>query len=256
MKRRAALFATEFESFKDAQEFVGDFRECRGSVATLYKSLNDDFSFPAEVAEMLEDTAEAGTGVGDEGAGVADGEVDQPASSFGVSMSGPSVAVFDLCVLWPCEAMEFGNVWEFREVSTGFRARPMFTFGSKAVRRLIGSRFACGRFPPGSFRYKVRDLAPAYMTCMERTKHSPETVWSPDQNFGFLLVPIQGLLERYACLETFVLGVSQVNLRLLWLIAIGFSAGRAMDFGIALLSGAVAWASDSDSLFVEPSGVL
>ncbi|KAF3484935.1 hypothetical protein F2Q69_00053839 [Brassica cretica] len=52
MKRRAALFATEFESFKDAQEFVGDFRECRGSVATLYKSQNEDFSFPAEVAEM------------------------------------------------------------------------------------------------------------------------------------------------------------------------------------------------------------
>ncbi|KAF2550422.1 hypothetical protein F2Q68_00034147 [Brassica cretica] len=118
MKRRAALFATEFESFKDAQEFVGNFRECRGSVATLYKSQNEDFSFPAEVAEMSglmngcahaeslvppiegrvrqlwdsievsEDTAEAGTGVGDEGAGVADGEVDQPASSFGVSMSG------------------------------------------------------------------------------------------------------------------------------------------------------------------------
>uniref|UniRef100_A0A0D3DLI5 Uncharacterized protein n=1 Tax=Brassica oleracea var. oleracea TaxID=109376 RepID=A0A0D3DLI5_BRAOL len=52
MKRRAALFATEFESFKDAQEFVGDFRECRGSVATLYKSQNEDFSFPAQVAEM------------------------------------------------------------------------------------------------------------------------------------------------------------------------------------------------------------
>ncbi|KAF3563539.1 hypothetical protein DY000_02017520 [Brassica cretica] len=107
---------------------------------------------------------------------------------------------------------------------TGFRARPRFTFGSKAVRRLIGSRFACGRFPPGSFRFKVRDLAPAYMTCMERTEHSPETVWSDDQNFRFLLVPIQGLLER------------------------------AMDSGIALLSGAVAWASDSESLFVEPLG--
>ncbi|KAF3484930.1 hypothetical protein F2Q69_00053832 [Brassica cretica] len=37
IKRRVALFATEFESFKDAQEFVADFRECRGSVATLYK---------------------------------------------------------------------------------------------------------------------------------------------------------------------------------------------------------------------------
>uniref|UniRef100_A0A0D3AR30 Uncharacterized protein n=1 Tax=Brassica oleracea var. oleracea TaxID=109376 RepID=A0A0D3AR30_BRAOL len=95
--------------------------ECRGSVATLYKSQNEDFSFLAEVAEMSglmngcahakslvppiegrvrhvrqlwdsievsEVTAEAGTGVGDEGAGVADGEVDQPVSSFGISMSG------------------------------------------------------------------------------------------------------------------------------------------------------------------------
>ncbi|KAF2533397.1 hypothetical protein F2Q70_00030518 [Brassica cretica] len=118
MKRMAALFSTEFESFKDAQEFVCDFHECRGSVATLYKSQNEDFSFPAEVAEMSglmnkcahaeslvpliegrvrqlwdsievsEDTAESGTGVGDKGAGVADEEVDQPASSFGVSMSG------------------------------------------------------------------------------------------------------------------------------------------------------------------------
>ncbi|KAF2580580.1 hypothetical protein F2Q68_00005419 [Brassica cretica] len=93
-------------------------RPCRGSVATLYKSQNEDFSKPAEVAEMSglmngcahaeslvppiegrvrqlwdsievsEDTAKAGTGVGDEGVGVADGEVDQPASSFGISMSG------------------------------------------------------------------------------------------------------------------------------------------------------------------------
>ncbi|KAF3549359.1 hypothetical protein DY000_02008434 [Brassica cretica] len=102
----------------------------------------------------MAEEAEAGTGVGDEGDGVADGEVDQPASSFGVSMSG---------------------------------VRPRFTFGSKAVRRLIGSRFACGRFPPGSFRFKVRDLAPANMTCMERTEHSPETVWSADPNFRFLV---------------------------------------------------------------------
>ncbi|KAF2617823.1 hypothetical protein F2Q68_00039770 [Brassica cretica] len=36
MKRRAALFASEFESFKDAQKFVGDFCECCGSVATHF----------------------------------------------------------------------------------------------------------------------------------------------------------------------------------------------------------------------------
>ncbi|KAF3492823.1 hypothetical protein DY000_02053577 [Brassica cretica] len=40
------------------------------------------------------------------------------------------------------------------------------------------------------------------------------------------------------------------------LTKIWFSAGRAMDSGITLLPGAVAFASDSESLFVEPSGVL
>ncbi|KAF2606122.1 hypothetical protein F2Q68_00044321 [Brassica cretica] len=101
------------ESFKDAQDYVGDFRECRGSVGTLWKSQNADFSFLSEVAEMSglmdgcgqaesmvppiegrirelwepievsEDTTEAGADAADEG-----GEVDQPADSFGVSMSG------------------------------------------------------------------------------------------------------------------------------------------------------------------------
>ncbi|KAF3584198.1 hypothetical protein F2Q69_00030861 [Brassica cretica] len=43
--------------------------------------------------------------------------------------------------------------------------------------------------------------------------------------------------------------------------AVPFGVGNlmlrwAMDYGIASLSGAVARASDSESLFVEPSGVL
>ena len=44
------------------------------------------------------------------------------------------------------------------------------------------------------------------------------------------LVPIQGLLERYACLETLVLGVSQVNLLLLWLIASESGDRNKMSF--------------------------
>ena len=35
LARRATLFDAEFRSFKDAQDYVGDFRECRGSVGTL-----------------------------------------------------------------------------------------------------------------------------------------------------------------------------------------------------------------------------
>ncbi|KAF2593526.1 hypothetical protein F2Q70_00044035 [Brassica cretica] len=52
LARKATLFDAEFRSFKDAQDYVGDFRECRGSVGTLWKSQNADFSFLSEVAEM------------------------------------------------------------------------------------------------------------------------------------------------------------------------------------------------------------
>ncbi|KAF3548679.1 hypothetical protein DY000_02015130 [Brassica cretica] len=111
LARRTTLFDAEFRSFKDAQDYVGDFRECRGSVGTLWKSQNADFSFLSEVAEMSglmdgcaqaesmvppiegrirelweligvsEDTTEMGADAADEG-----GEVDQPADSFGASI--------------------------------------------------------------------------------------------------------------------------------------------------------------------------
>ncbi|KAL0847172.1 hypothetical protein Bca101_020418 [Brassica carinata] len=119
--RRAESFAAEFQCFKDAQEFVGDFRECRGSVVNLYKSQNPDFSFDSEIAEMKdfmaecahaeslvppveerfrrlwepievsEDTVEAGADENAEGGENAQGvneEVDQPAGFFGISVSG------------------------------------------------------------------------------------------------------------------------------------------------------------------------
>ncbi|KAL0679426.1 hypothetical protein Bca4012_007407 [Brassica carinata] len=40
------------ESFKDAEDYMGDFRKCRSSVGTLWKSQNADFSFLSEVAQM------------------------------------------------------------------------------------------------------------------------------------------------------------------------------------------------------------
>ena len=114
MARRAESFATEFESLKEAQEFVGDFRECRGSVANLHKSQKPGFSFPSEIAEMegfmsecahaeslvppiegrvrklwdpievSEDTVEAEAGGNVEGVNE---EVDQPVTSFGIFTS-------------------------------------------------------------------------------------------------------------------------------------------------------------------------
>ncbi|KAF3600942.1 hypothetical protein F2Q69_00034899 [Brassica cretica] len=100
------------------------------------------------------------------------------------------------------------------------------------------------------------------MTCMERTEHSQETVWSADQNFGFLVLRAmvsssdvrEPLLLRKFPSKNCLKGM-RVWRPLSWVFP-RFSAGRAMDFGIASLSGAVAWASDSELLFVEPSGVI
>ncbi|KAL0734086.1 hypothetical protein Bca4012_010296 [Brassica carinata] len=86
--RRAELFATEFESLKEAQEFVGDFRDCRGLVANLYKSQNPGFSFSSELwdpIEVSEDTVETGAGGNAEDV---DEEVDQPVTLFGIFTSG------------------------------------------------------------------------------------------------------------------------------------------------------------------------
>ncbi|KAF2603910.1 hypothetical protein F2Q70_00026114 [Brassica cretica] len=91
MKRRAALFATEFESFKDAQKFVAEMSGLMNGCAhaeSLVPSIEGRIRQLWDSIEVSEDTAEAGTGVGDKGAGVADGEVDQPVSSLGISMSG------------------------------------------------------------------------------------------------------------------------------------------------------------------------
>ncbi|KAL0864763.1 hypothetical protein Bca101_043881 [Brassica carinata] len=115
MARRAESFATEFESLKESQEFVGYFREFRGSVANLYKSQNPGFSFSSEIAEMKglmsecahaesyvppiegrvrklwdpievsEDTVETRSGGNAEGV---DEEVYQPVTSFGIFTSG------------------------------------------------------------------------------------------------------------------------------------------------------------------------